>query len=71
MIEQNFEAMSRKELRAYILENREDEEAFRVYMDRVTAEPATEIYPAPKSVEDLSHFPELLAKHRQQQKEEV
>lgn len=71
MIKPDFDAMSRKELRAYILEHREDEDAFRVYMDRVTAEPPTEIYPAPQSIDDLNNFPQLLAKHRQQRKEEV
>lgn len=34
-----------------------------MYLDRVTAEPG-EIYPAPKSIEDLRHFPELIAKNR-------
>ena len=42
----NFKAMSRQELRTYILDHRDDEEAFQVYMDKVTAEPG-EIYPAP------------------------
>ena len=56
--------MSRQELRTYILDHRDDEEAFQVYMDKVTAEPG-EIYPAPQSIDDLKHFPELLEKHRQ------
>ena len=56
-----FEAMSRQELRAYILEHREDEEAFQLYLDQVMAEPG-EIYPAPKKIEDLSNFSQLLPK---------
>ena len=60
-----FETMTRQELRAYILEHREDEEAFQVYLDRVMAEPG-EIYPAPQSIDDLKHFPDLLEKHRQE-----
>lgn len=63
----NFEAMSRQELRKYILENREDDEAFRIYMSKIHAQPSTEIYPAPQSIDDLKHFPELLTKFRQQQ----
>ena len=51
-----FEAMSRRELRAYILENREDEEAFHVYMDRTLAEPG-EVYPALKTLDDMKNFP--------------
>ena len=71
MVKPNFEAMSRKELLAYIREHRDDDEAFRIYMDRVTAEPATEIYPAPQSIDDLKNFPELLEKHRARQKEDL
>jgi hypothetical protein len=56
-----FAGMSRQELRAYILKHREDEEAFQLYLDQVMAEPG-EIYPAPQTLEDLSHFPQLLPK---------
>jgi hypothetical protein len=59
-----FEAMSRQELRTYILEHREDEEAFQLYLDRAMAEPG-EIYPAPQTIEDLSNFPQLFPKSRQ------
>lgn len=70
MSQPNFEAMSRKELRAYILEHRDDEYAFRVYLDRITAE-ATDsvVYPAPQSIDDLNHFPQLLEKHRKEREE--
>ncbi|NER39253.1 MAG: hypothetical protein F6J93_35765 [Oscillatoria sp. SIO1A7] len=71
MMKPNFKAMSRKELLAYMLKHRDDDDAFRAYMDKVYADPPKEFYPAPKSIDDLSHFPELLAKHRQQRKEEV
>ena len=56
--------MSRQELRTYIFDHRDEEEAFQVYIDKVTAKPG-EIYPAPQSIDDLKHFPELLEKHRQ------
>ena len=62
----NFQAMTRKELLAYTLEHRDDDEAFRGFMDIVHAEPPTEVYPAPKSIDDLKHVPQLLGKHRQQ-----
>ncbi|MEA5469030.1 MULTISPECIES: DUF6887 family protein [unclassified Spirulina] len=58
-----FENMSRQELRTYLLEHRDNEEAFQVYLDRVMAKPG-EIYPAPKTIEDLSNFPQLLEKNR-------
>ena len=67
MIQPNFEAMSRKELRKYILEHREDEYAFRVYADRLTTEAINaEVHPAPQSIDDLKHFPQLLEKHRKE-----
>ncbi len=53
-----FEAMSRQELRTYILQNRDDDEAFQVYMVRALAEPG-EIYPAPQTIDDLKDFPFL------------
>ena len=57
-----FDKMSRQELRAYMLKNREDEEAFQVYIDRVMKQPG-EIYPAPKTIEDLHNFPKALNKN--------
>jgi hypothetical protein len=62
----NFQAMTRKELLTYMLEHRDDDEAFHIYMDRVHTEPPTEIYPAPQSIDDLKHFPQLLEKHRKE-----
>ncbi|NJL81989.1 MAG: hypothetical protein HC890_01550 [Chloroflexaceae bacterium] len=35
----NFQQMSRQDLRAYVLTHREDDEALRIYMDRLRAEP--------------------------------
>lgn len=69
MTKPNFETMNRKELRAYILEHRDDEDAFRFYVDKVTAESAnSEVYPAPQSIDDLKNFPQLLEKHLRERK---
>lgn len=65
-----FEAMTRNELRAYILEHREDQEAFEIYLDRVMEQPG-EIYPAPQTIDDLQNFPQLLEKHRQEREEKT
>lgn len=59
-----FAEISRQELREYILKNRDDDEAFHVYMDRALAQPGT-IYPAPQSIDDLKNFP--LPKNRPMQ----
>jgi hypothetical protein len=58
IMKSKFEAMSRQELRTYILQNRDDDEAFQVYIDRALAEPG-EIYPAPQTIDDLKDFPFL------------
>lgn len=62
----NFLAMTRTELRKYILDHREDEEAFQIYVDRFKSE-NNEVFPAPKTIEDLQNFPELQRQHQQQQ----
>lgn len=66
----DFQAMSRKELRAYILQHRDDDEAFYALMDKLEQNPNKVWFPAPKSIDDLKHFPELLEKQRQKKREE-
>jgi hypothetical protein len=70
MTKPNFELMPRKELLNYILSHRDDDDAFRAYMDRVNALPNKVWHPAPKSMDDLSNFSQLLEEHRQRQKEQ-
>ncbi len=66
MNKHDFQAITRKELLTYMLEHRNDDEAFHAYMDKVHAEPPTEVYPASQSIDDLKHFPQLLEKHRKE-----
>lgn len=65
----DFQAMTRKDLIAYILEHRDDKQAFHVLMDKAHLEPSPEVYPAPQSIDDLKHFSQLLEKFRQEQEE--
>ncbi|MBN3876290.1 MAG: DUF6887 family protein [Nostoc sp.] len=58
MSKPDFMTMPRAQLRQYILEHREDDQAFETYLDRFTSEDAI-IYPAPQSIDDLENFPEL------------
>ena len=61
MTQPNFHQMSRTELRAYILEHRNDERAFHAYMDKLATEPIL----ATGTLEDLKapdRFAELLEK---------
>lgn len=66
MMEPDFKAMTRKELPTSMLEHRDNDEAFYAFMDKVHAEPPTEMYPAPQSIDDLKHFPQLLEKFRRE-----
>ena len=51
----NFQEMSLKELRTYVLEHREDDQAFYALVDRTeAANPNAVSYPAPKTPEDFS-----------------
>jgi hypothetical protein len=67
MTNSNFESMSRRELRDYMLANRSDDDAFRAYMDRLMAIPNKVWHPAPKSVDDLNNYPELITKLQREQ----
>jgi len=58
----NFTAMTRKELRTYLLAHRNDEEAFFAYVDRSETEANWIELPPVESVEGLQQFPEFLKK---------
>lgn len=58
MTKPDFMTIPRAELRQYILDHREDEQAFQTYLNRFTSEDAV-VFPAPQSIEDLENFPEL------------
>lgn len=60
----NFQAMSRSELRTYVLRHRQDQEAFNALMDKVHAENPN---PTWHNREELTLLPELLSELRQSQ----
>lgn len=62
----DFQAMSRKELRAYVLEHRDDDEAFYAYRDKSKAEGKWIKYPPLKSIDDFENYPEFLEKIRKE-----
>lgn len=62
----DFQAMNRKELRAYVLKHRDDDEAFYAYMDKVKTETKRVKYPPLKSIDDLENYPEFLEKIRKE-----
>lgn len=63
----NFMQMSRADLRKYILENRNDETALEVYLDRFR-NPDNPLYPAPESIDDLENYRELHQQYLEQKK---
>ncbi len=67
MIKPDFTKMSRAELRAYVLENRKNTEAFQALADRILADPNAKWY----SAEDADRFPEIYAEHQKRRQEEA
>jgi hypothetical protein len=63
----NFEAMSKAELRAYVLAHRDDTEAFHALADRIVANPNLKWY----SAEDVDRFPEIFAEHQKKKREQA
>lgn len=58
MTKPDFSKMSRKELRAYVLAHREDDEAIEALIER--GSPNSPIYPFPQTNEDLKEMEEIL-----------
>jgi len=59
MTQPNFDEMSRAELRAYVLEHRDDEEAFHAYVDRLATEPIL-ARGTPEDARDPVRFAEIV-----------
>lgn len=60
MSQPDFKTMNRKELYAYVLTHREDEEAFHAYVDKLHAEANWIEMPALETPEDLENYPEFI-----------
>ncbi len=56
----NFKAMSRKELKAYVLKHRDDSEAISAYIEKSEAEGNWVKMPPLNSMEDFNNYPEFL-----------
>ncbi|MGB7415980.1 MAG: hypothetical protein WA902_17385 [Thermosynechococcaceae cyanobacterium] len=65
MRQSDFQAMSLRDLRAHILSNREDDEAFYVYVDRKQAQGTKIKHPPLRSVQDMENYPDVIDKLRQ------
>ncbi|BAY14813.1 hypothetical protein NIES2109_40430 [Nostoc sp. HK-01] len=60
MTKPNFAAMSKSELKAYLLKHRNDTEAFHALMDKITSEPNQTFY----TVEEVEKLEELIEDRR-------
>jgi hypothetical protein len=60
----NFIAMSKAELRAYVLENRSDQDAFYALADRISADPNLRRLQPGERLEDV--LPEILQRQQRQ-----
>ncbi len=58
MMKPDFSKMSRTELRAYILANREDDDAIEALIKR--RDPNSPVYPYPQTEEDFKQMQEIL-----------
>ncbi len=68
MSKPDFKAMNQKDLHAYVLAHREDEEAFYAFVDKLHAEANWVEMPPLESAEDLDSYPEFLERIRNNNK---
>lgn len=59
MTQHNFQDMNIKELRAYVLAHRDDQEAFYAYVDKLDAEANWVEMPPLESLDSLTDYPEF------------
>jgi hypothetical protein len=64
MSEPNFQEMSQKELHRYVLDHRDDQDAFYAYVDKLHKEGNWIEMPPVESVQDLEKYPEFTARFR-------
>ena len=64
MSKPNFQEMSQKDLHAYVLAHRDDQEAFYAYIDKLHAEANWVEMPPLQSVKDLENYPEFIERVR-------
>ncbi|GJD21340.1 hypothetical protein RIVM261_062960 [Rivularia sp. IAM M-261] len=67
MTKPNFLTMSKSELKAYLLENRNDTETFHALMDRINAEPNQKFY----TIDDVDKLEELIKAKRSSKDNQV
>jgi hypothetical protein len=60
LMKNDFQTMTIKQLKKYILEHREDQEVFTIFMDKIEAQSSNKIYNA----NDIEQFSDILKQHQ-------
>lgn len=60
MIQDDFKKMTKSELRAYVIANPNDQDAFHAFVDRFTAEASPETFALPQSKSDVEEIEKLI-----------
>ncbi len=63
----DFSQMNRKQLRAYVLSHRDDDEALRIYMDRLHNDPDVVRHTGGFDEEGMAKLEQLIKNHAQGQ----
>ena len=60
MIKPDLKSVTKTELRAYVIAHPEDKDAFRIFVDRFTAEASSETYAVPQSKAEVEEVESLI-----------
>jgi hypothetical protein len=68
VIKPDLKSVTKAELRAYVVAHPEDKDAFRVFVDRFTAEAPPETFAVPRSEAEVAEIDNLIQQRVQQSK---
>lgn len=68
MIKPDLKSVTKAELRAYVVAHPEDNDAFRIFVDRFTAEAPPETFAVPESQAEIAEIENLIQQRVQQSK---
>jgi hypothetical protein len=68
VIKPDLTNVTKAELRAYVVAHPEDKDAFRIFVDRFTAEAAPETFAVPQSQAEVAEIENLIQQRVQQSK---
>lgn len=60
MIKPDFKSVAKAELRAYVIAHPEDKDAFRIFVDRFTAEAPSETFVMPQTKAEIEEVETLI-----------